>query len=187
MLHCLSANDYGQPERSRKFHSPLHPDIMDLDKKLTTKDNQWLLKVSYCGTFQPSGMGAALIRMVIWDQYPPTTPSLSESFSAVLLSVSDFFVQKYLVQYQLLLWRSLQIRHYLSNKETKVQLRINEHEDAFKHIRWTSSITVFSFSSLFFWQAITSVQSWSLRHVTITIYSHLMYNYYAIHHSFILF
>ena len=46
MLHCLSANDYGQPERSRKFHSPLHPDIMDLDKKLTTKDNQWLLKVS---------------------------------------------------------------------------------------------------------------------------------------------
>ena len=107
--------------------------------------------------------------------------------SAVLLSVSDFFVQKYLVQYQLLLWRSLQIRHYLANKETKVQLRINEHEDAFKHIRWTSSITVFSFSSLFFWQAITSVQSWSLRHVTITIYSHLMYNYYAIHHSFILF
>ena len=112
-------------------------------------------------------MGAALIRMVIWDQYPPTTPSLSESVSAVLLSVSDFFVQKYLVQYQLLLWRSLQIRHYLANKETKVQLRINEHEDAFKHIRWTSSITVFSFSSLFFWQAITSVQSWSLRHVTI--------------------
>ena len=102
MLHCLSANDYGQPERSRKFHSPLHPDIMDLDKKLTTKDNQWLLKVSYCGTFQPSGMGAALIRMVIWDQYPPTTPSLSESVSAVLLSVIDFFVQKYLVQYQLL-------------------------------------------------------------------------------------
>ena len=46
MLHCLSANDYGQPERSRKFHSPLHSDIMDLDKKLTTKDNQWLLKVS---------------------------------------------------------------------------------------------------------------------------------------------
>ena len=46
MLHCLSANDYGQHERSRKFHSPLHPDIMDLDKKLTTKDNQWLLKVS---------------------------------------------------------------------------------------------------------------------------------------------
>ena len=46
MLHCLSANDYGQPERSRKFHSPLHPDIMDLDKKLTTKENQWLLKVS---------------------------------------------------------------------------------------------------------------------------------------------
>ena len=45
MLHCLSANDYGQPERSRKFHSPLHPDIMDLDKKLTTKDNQWLLKI----------------------------------------------------------------------------------------------------------------------------------------------
>ena len=117
-------------------------------------------------------MGAALIRMVIWDQYPPTTPSLSESVSAVLLSVSDFFVQKYLVQYQLLLWRSLQIRHYLANKETKVQLRINEHEDAFKHIRWTSSITVFSLSSLFFWQAITSVQSWSLRHVTITIYSH---------------
>ena len=36
----LSGNDYGQPERSRKFHSPLHPDIMDLDKKLTTKDNQ---------------------------------------------------------------------------------------------------------------------------------------------------
>ena len=34
MLHCLSANDYGQPERSRKFHSPLHPDIMDLDKKI---------------------------------------------------------------------------------------------------------------------------------------------------------
>ena len=98
-------------------------------------------------------MGAALIRMVIWDQYPPTTPSLSESVSAVLLSVSDFFVEKYLVQYQLLLWRSLQIRHYLANKETKVQLRINEHEDAFKHIRWTSSITVFSFSSLFFWQA----------------------------------
>ena len=126
-------------------------------------------------------MGAALIRMVIWDQYPPTTPSLSESVSAVLLSVSDFFVQKYLVQYQLLLWRSVQIRHYLANKETKVQLRINEHEDAFKHIRWTSSITVFSFSSLFFWQAISSVQSWSLRHVTITIYSHLMYNYYAIH------
>ena len=89
MLHCLSANDYGQPERCRKFHSPLHPDIMDLDKKLTTKDNQWLLKVSYCGAFQPSGMGAALIRMVIWDQYPPTTPSLSESVSAVLLSVSD--------------------------------------------------------------------------------------------------
>ena len=85
-------------------------------------------------------MGAALIRMVIWDQYPPTTPSLSESVSAVLLSVSDFFVQKYLVQYQLLLWRSLQIRHYLANEETKVQLRINEHEDAFKHIRWTSSI-----------------------------------------------
>ena len=84
-------------------------------------------------------MGAALIRMVIWDQYPPTTPSLSESVSAVLLSVSDFFVQKYLVQYQLLLWRSLQIRHYLANKETKVQLRINEHEDAFKYIRWTSS------------------------------------------------
>ena len=46
MLHCLSANDYGQPKRSRKFHSPLHSDIMDLDKKLTTKDNQWLLKVS---------------------------------------------------------------------------------------------------------------------------------------------
>ena len=46
MLHCLSANDYGQPERSRNVHSPLHPDIMDLDKKLTTKDNQWLLKVS---------------------------------------------------------------------------------------------------------------------------------------------
>ena len=103
-------------------------------------------------------------------------------------SVSQWFLcSKYLVQYQLLLWRSLQIRHYLANKETKVQLRINEHEDAFKHIRWTSSITVFSFSSLFFWQAITSVQSWSLRHVTITIYSHLMYNYYAIHHSFILF
>ena len=75
----------------------------------------------------------------------------------------------------------------IANKETKVQLRINEHEDAFKHIRWTSSITVFSFSSLFFWQAITSVQSWSLRHVTITIYSHLMYKYYAIHHSFIIF
>ena len=70
-------------------------------------------------------MGAALIRMVIWDQYPPTTPSLPESVSAVLLSVSDFFVQKYLVQYQLL-WRSLQIRHYLANKETKVQLRIND-------------------------------------------------------------
>ena len=67
-------------------------------------------------------MGAALIRMVIWDQYPPTTPSLSESVSAVLLSVSDFVVQKYLVQYQLLLWRSLQIRHYLANEETKVQL-----------------------------------------------------------------
>ena len=67
-------------------------------------------------------MGAALIRMVIWDQYPPTTPSLSESVSAVLLSVSDFFVQKYLVQYQLLLWRSLLIRHYLANEETKVQL-----------------------------------------------------------------
>ena len=112
---------------------------------------------------------------------------LRECVSAVLLSVSDFFVQKYLVQYQLLLWRSLQFCHYLANKETKVQLRINEHEDAFKHIRWTSSITVFSFSSLFFWQAITSVQSWSLRHVTITLYSHLMYKYYAIHHSFILF
>ena len=112
---------------------------------------------------------------------------LRECVSAVFLSVSDFFVQKYLVQYQLLLWRSLQFCHYLANKETKVQLRINEHEDAFKHIRWTSSITVFSFSSLFFWQAITSVQSWSLRHVTITLYSHLMYKYYAIHHSFILF
>ena len=95
-------------------------------------------------------MGAALIRMVIWDQYPPTTPSLSESVSAVLLSVSDFFVQKYLVQYQLLLWRSLQIRHYLANKETKVQLCINEHEDAFKHIRWTSSITVFFILITFF-------------------------------------
>ena len=94
--------------------------------------------------------GAALIRMVIWDQYPPTTPSLPESVSAVLLSVSDLFVQKYLVQYQLLLWRSLQIRHYLAKQKTKVELRINEHEDAFKHIRWTSSITVFSFSSLFF-------------------------------------
>ena len=46
MLDCLSANDYGQPERSRKLHSPFHLDIMDLDKKLTTKDNQWLLKVS---------------------------------------------------------------------------------------------------------------------------------------------
>ena len=103
-------------------------------------------------------------------------------------SVSQWFLRlNYLVQYQLLLWRSLQNRHYPTNEETKVQLRINEHEDAFKHIRWTSSITVFSFSSLFFWQAITSVQSWSLRHVTITIYSHLMYNYYAIHHSFILF
>ena len=103
-------------------------------------------------------------------------------------SVSQwFFCSKISCTYQLLLWRSLQIRHYLANKETKVQLRINEHEDAFKHIRWTSSITVFSFSSLFFWQAIISVQSWSLRHVTITIYSHLMYKYYAFHHSFILF
>ena len=34
------------PRDPEKFHSPLHPDIMDLDKKLTTKDNQWLLKVS---------------------------------------------------------------------------------------------------------------------------------------------
>ena len=34
---------------------------------------------------------------------PTHHPSLSESVSAVLLSVSDFFVQKYLVQYQLLL------------------------------------------------------------------------------------
>ena len=71
-------------------------------------------------------MGAALIRMIIWDQCPPThpppPPSLPESVSAVLLSVSDFFVQKYLVQYQLLLWRSLQILHYLANKETKVLL-----------------------------------------------------------------
>ena len=120
------------------------------------------------------------------NTHPPPLP-LSESVSAVLLSVSDFFVQKYFAQYQLLLWRSLQIRHYLAKQKTKVQLRINEHEDAFKHIRWTNSITVFSFLSLFFWQAITSVQSWSLQHVTITIYSHLMYNYYAIHHSFILF
>ena len=113
--------------------------------------------------FSPQGWGQHLSVWSFEINTPPTTPSLSESVSAVLLSVSDFFVQKYLVQYQLLLWRSLQIRHYLANKETKVQLRINEDEDAFKHIRWTSSITVFSFSSLFFWQAITSVQSWSLR------------------------
>ena len=160
---------------------------MDLDKKIDDEGQPVTVKGFLLWNISALREGAALIRMVIWDQYPPTTPSLSESVSAVLLSVSDFFVQKYLVQYQLLLWRSLQIRHYLANKETKVQLRINEHEDAFKHIRWTSSITVFSFSSLFFWQAITSVQSWSLRRVTITIYSHLMYNYYAIHHSFILF
>ena len=45
---------------------------------------------------------------------------LPGSFSAVLLSVSDFFVQKYLVDYQLLLQRSLQILNYLENKENKV-------------------------------------------------------------------
>ena len=40
MVHCLSVNDYGQPERSRKFHSPLHPDIMDLDKKKIDDEGQ---------------------------------------------------------------------------------------------------------------------------------------------------
>ena len=53
MVHCLSGNDYGQLERSGKFHSPLHPDIMDLDKKLTAKDNQWLLKVFNVEPFSP--------------------------------------------------------------------------------------------------------------------------------------
>ena len=134
--------------------------------------------------FSPQGWGQHLS---VWsfeiNTHPPPLPS-PRVFLPYFCQSVIFFVQKYLVQYQLLLWRSLQIRHYLANKETKVQLRINEHEDAFKHIRWTSSITVFSFSSLFFWQAITSVQSWSLRHVTITIYSHLMYNYYAIHQLF---
>ena len=47
-------------------------------------------------------------------------PPLPESFSAVLLSVSDLFVQKNLVEYQLLLWRSLQTLYYLANKENKV-------------------------------------------------------------------
>ena len=61
MVYCLSANDYGQPERSRKFHSPLHPDIMNLDKKLTTKDNQWLLKVFFnVERFSPQGWGQHL-------------------------------------------------------------------------------------------------------------------------------
>ena len=48
---------------------------------------------------------------------------LPGSLSAVLLSISDFFVQKYLVDYQvllLLLPRSLQIFNYLANKENKV-------------------------------------------------------------------
>ena len=43
-------------------------------------------------------------------------------FSVVLLSFSDFFVQKYLVDYQLLLQQSLQILKYLANKENKVPL-----------------------------------------------------------------
>ena len=66
-------------------------------------------------------MGAALIRIVIWDQYPPTHPLPSPRvFLPYFCQSVIFFVQKYLVQYQLLLWRSLQILHYLANKETKV-------------------------------------------------------------------
>ena len=46
---------------------------------------------------------------------------VSRSFSPYrLLSVNDFFVQKYLVDYQLLLQRSLQILNCLANKENKV-------------------------------------------------------------------
>ena len=36
-----NANDYGQPEGSRKFHSPLRPDIyMDLDKNKIDEEGQ---------------------------------------------------------------------------------------------------------------------------------------------------
>ena len=48
---------------------------------------------------------------------PTPTPG---SFSAALLSFSDFFVQKYLVDYQRLLQRLAQILNYLANKENKV-------------------------------------------------------------------
>ena len=47
---------------------------------------------------------------------------LPRSFSAVLLSVSDFLAQKYLVDYQLLLQRSQQTFNYLANKENKVRV-----------------------------------------------------------------
>ena len=41
MVHCLSVNDYGLPKGSRRFHSPLHPDIyMDLDKKKIDEKGQ---------------------------------------------------------------------------------------------------------------------------------------------------
>ena len=48
MIHCLNANGLGQPEGYIRVHSPLRPDMYGLYwlrfKKLTKKDNQWLLE-----------------------------------------------------------------------------------------------------------------------------------------------
>ena len=58
----------------------------------------------------------------VWPFETSTPPPFPRSFSAVLLSVSDFLAQKYLVDYQLLLQRSQQTFNYLANKENKVRV-----------------------------------------------------------------
>ena len=57
----------------------------------------------------------------VWSFEMNTHPSPRAFLPYFYQSVHDFFVQKYLAEYQLL-WRSLQILHYLANKENKVPI-----------------------------------------------------------------
>ena len=121
-------------QRSRKFHSPLHPDIMDLDKNddegqpVTVKGFlMWNISALRDeGSTYPYGY----LRSI-----PTHHPFLSKSFL-------PYFCQSVISSFKISCTVSIPSLTVTANsslpkqnKKTKVQLHINEHEDAFKHIR----------------------------------------------------
>ena len=110
MVHCLSANGLGQPEAIQKDSqsAPFTYVWTWTGKKLTKKDNLWLLKVGllqlkslkYIPFFRlirqnvfpildQTGLKTIPYGYLRWIPTPPLPPP--GSFSIVLLSVSDFF------------------------------------------------------------------------------------------------